>query len=215
MCLVAEISGVSWCISDWWEQLFWFFLSHPFYFYKSFSRAQRDLWKRHLWETKENLFPWPVDVLSAVPGCSWPEPQMAKSLLLHFQLCSRLLTYFQTKQRWRKEKLHNGKERIEWKIKKSWKKKNQQHLDLILQTGPVLHCVCWDGQVLQEMVPVLQPKLKNRQKVEKRLGKGPVLKHYRTRGQKKSVWVLIEPVFRKTRVGKVSGQLLASSMSKK
>lgn len=84
MRLAAEILGVSWCISDWWEQLFWFFLSHPLYFYKSFSGDQRDLWRRDLWETKENSFPWPVDELSAVPGCSWPEPQMAKNQLLDF-----------------------------------------------------------------------------------------------------------------------------------
>lgn len=44
------------------------------------------------------------------------------------------------------------KDSIEEKLKE---KKNQQHLGLIIQTGPVRHCVCWDDQVLQEMVPVL------------------------------------------------------------
>lgn len=35
-------------------------------------------------------------------------------------------------------------------IEEKLKEKNQQHLGLTLQTGPVLPCVCWDAQVLQE-----------------------------------------------------------------
>lgn len=65
MGLLAEIlGGVPWCISGWGAQPHGvFFLSHLLYFLEELQQGPV------FWETKENLSPWPVDVVSAVSGC--------------------------------------------------------------------------------------------------------------------------------------------------
>ena len=89
---------------------------------------------------------------------------------------------------------------------------------LYLQTGPIVCQACWDAQVLQEMVPVLQSKLKDRPEVEKMdMGKvwcwwrpepwGP--HSMRLKKGQGAVLVLIVPVLGKQHMGGGSGQPLA------